>query len=133
MNAVQFESYVFLKLASFSQQRQQYRQRDEFLILSADGLTRAGLESLSERCHQLVVKHQPHHFLANSPTWRAARQSEEYGPFRRQLVKLCSVERGELILSEWGVELDLVRDLGNEATAALLDRLVNQLESGSVS
>lgn len=92
------EMLVFLRLAWISQQKQQFLPRDKLLILSGAAALTAGYLDVANRCHQLVVAHQPSHVLSRFSNMSEAMVDAEFQPFLRSLRKFCSFEQAEHLL-----------------------------------
>lgn len=104
-NSVQ-EALVFLKLAEISQQRQQFNQRDKFLILAAHAAWMCRKTGWAECIRRMVVEQHPQHLLKHFADWETAEEDAEFQAFLKQLFKFCSRERGELFLEQWQIDLD---------------------------
>ncbi|MFO1022538.1 MAG: hypothetical protein U0903_17845 [Planctomycetales bacterium] len=120
---------VFLKLAEISQARQQFNQRDKFLILAGHASWECGKRGWAECVRRMVVEQHPHHLLKHFKDWETAEDDAEFQAFLKQLVKFCSRERGELFLEQWQIDLDAIsreRDvtlefLGDEILQSMLE------------
>ncbi|MBM79484.1 MAG: hypothetical protein CMJ78_02680 [Planctomycetaceae bacterium] len=95
---------IFTRLAVISHEKQQAIGRDKFLILAAVEACRAGWLEVSEKCRQLVTESNPLHLLNRYETVADALRSEDFQSFARQLERFCSLERGEHLLTELGIE-----------------------------
>ena len=91
---------AFVKLAGLSQQKQQFLQRDKFLILAGVAAVRAGCPHVAERCHHLVLLHNPQHLVKRYSSLSAAFEDGTFLVFHQHLARLCSYEKAEHLLTQ---------------------------------
>ena len=95
---------AYVKLAHLSQQKRQFLGRDKFLILAAAAACRAGWLEVANRCHVLVLAHNPAHLIGHFELFTDALRSPELVPFLKRLERFCGYERAEHLLCELDVE-----------------------------
>ncbi len=100
---------AFCRLARISHDRLQAQGRDRFLLLAGVAACRAGWPAVAERCRDLIVTHNPRHFLRGSATLADALRDNANSGFFRKANLVCSFEQAEHLLTEHG-GLPLVTD-----------------------
>jgi hypothetical protein len=90
---------AFIKLSGVSQSRRQLAQRDKFLLLAAAAAVEMGFDQIADRCRQLVLDHNPAHWIHRFESVAHALADPEYQIFHRRLKRFCSLERAEHYLT----------------------------------
>ncbi len=113
----------YLELATISQAKRQMGGRDRFLILAAVAACRAGWLDVAEICRTRVLEHNRHHMLSRWPTLPDAVRSEDFSSFHRQLERICSFEKAEMLLHELQADVVLQDEVspGEQALAKLAE------------
>ena len=93
---------AFCRLARISHDRIQMQGRDRFLLLAGVAACRAGWPEIAEHCRQLIVAHNPRHFLATSATLPDALRDDANAGFFQKASALCSFEQAEHLLTQHG-------------------------------
>jgi hypothetical protein len=100
---------AFVKLAGVSQSRRQLGPRDKFLILGAVAASRANHPAVAARCRELVLSHNSAHLMKRHETIETALGDGEFQAFLKQLVRFCSYEKAEHLLSQLDISTELPR------------------------
>jgi hypothetical protein len=98
---------AFVKLAGVSQSRQQLGPRDKFLVLAGVAAARANLPSVSRRCRELILAHNPAHVVGRYETIELALADGEFAAYIRQLSRFCSYEKAEHHLSQLEISTEV--------------------------
>lgn len=92
---------AFARLAEVSQQKQQFNQRDKFLLLTGIAACRAGFIDIAARCREIVLAHNRQHLIRRYASLPDALRSEDFASFHIQLDRFCTFEKAEHLLSEF--------------------------------
>ncbi|MBS0260924.1 MAG: hypothetical protein JSS02_03125 [Planctomycetes bacterium] len=98
---------TFASLAGLSQSRGQLGPRDKFLVLAGVAACRGDFTTVATRCRDLVLHHNPVHLLKRFASFESALADEEFQAFLKQLARFCSYEKGEHLLAQLGVAIDV--------------------------
>lgn len=91
--------WVYFQLARISDQKSQLIPRDKFLVLTAVEACKAGYLEIANRCHSIIVKHNPNHLLKNYPDFADAMRDDDFTHFEELLNKrFCNREQAEHLL-----------------------------------
>jgi hypothetical protein len=101
---------AFAKLAEISQQKQQFPQRDKFLLLTAIAACHVGDLEIAGRCRDLVLANNSAHLIRRFDSIPVALRSSEFDSFRNQLQRFCSYEKAEHLLAQLGEPLPVDDD-----------------------
>jgi hypothetical protein len=108
---------AFVKLAGVAQSKGQFPQRDKFLLLAGIAGARAGFRTVSARCRDLVLAHNPHHLIKGHVTLEEALDNADFQPFLVQLQRFCSYELAEHHLTQLAIAPGLPTRPGTVAAA----------------
>ena len=98
---------AYLRLAVISHERNQGLQRNKFLVLGGMAALQAGRTIVAERCRQVVLGFNPAYILKRWPNLKTAFAAEEFQTYYKQLLKFCSYERAEHLLTGLGENTDV--------------------------
>ena len=106
---------AFARLAEISQQKQQFPQRDKFLLLAGIAACHAGWLDIAQQCRAIVLEHNPQHLVGRYPTFPDAIRSDNFETFHKSLERFCTFEKAEHLLGDIDPDLAMtpeqVRDL----------------------
>lgn len=107
MSSPEFQLGMHLRLARLSHERGQLLPRNKFLILAGSAACHAGLLRVADKCRDAVIENNSKHMLSHFPTFADALRDSEFQFYLKQLIKFCSPERAELLLSGMGETTEL--------------------------
>lgn len=114
---------AYATLAEISQRKQQFPQRDKFLLLTGITACRAGWLEIAARCRALVLDNNPVHLVRRFDSLPDALRSSEFDSFYKQLLRFCPYEKAEHLLSLAGAEpfSEKAKSNSGDFVQALLD------------
>jgi hypothetical protein len=92
---------AFARLAKVSQQKQQFSQRDKFLLLTGIAACHAACVDVAARCREIVLANNPQHLIRKYESLPDALRSEDFEAFHSQLDRFCTFEKAEHLLDEF--------------------------------
>jgi hypothetical protein len=96
----------FARLARISHEKPNSMGRDRFLVLTGREACLAGWLDVADRCRELVVARNPHHFLHQTASFPDALRDEANGGFFVTFDTFCSFEQAEHLLAQNGEPID---------------------------
>ncbi len=93
---------AFAKLAEISQVKGQAIPRDKFLLLCGIAACRSGRPDVAARCREMVLAHNSAHLIGHFDTFADALRSEDFQTLAEKLVRFCTFEKAEHLLSGLG-------------------------------
>ncbi|MFT5325884.1 MAG: hypothetical protein ACI8P0_003757 [Planctomycetaceae bacterium] len=90
----------FARLARISHETPHPGGRDRFLVLAGREACLAGWLDVAERCRDLVLFRNAHHFLSQSDTFPDAMRDESNAGYFANFDSFCSFEQAEHLLSQ---------------------------------
>jgi len=110
----------FARLARISHETPHPAGRDRFLVLAGREACLAGWLDVAERCRELVLAGNAHHFLSQSDTFADAMRDESNAGYFATFASFCSFEQAEHLLTENGEPIEATPD---DAGAAAIHEL----------
>ena len=111
---------TFARLARISHETPNPAGRDRFLVLTGREACLAGWLAVAERCRDLVLAGNAHHFLSHSETFPDAIREPSNAGYFSTFDSFCSFEQAEHLLSQNG---ELIEELPDAAGQAALQEL----------
>lgn len=96
----------FARLARISHEKPNSIGRDRFLVLTGREACLAGWLDVADRCRELVVARNPHHFLRQTASFPDALRDEANEGFFTTFDTFCSFEQAEHLLAQNGGSLE---------------------------
>lgn len=118
------QAELYLRLAVISFDRNQPAGCDRFLLLAMKYCGRAGWLAEANRCHQLVLRNNPHHMVAKFESAADALRDAEVASLLIAIESKCPPERAEFLLEQ--SESDTVTrgpEVDREQLSVWLDRI----------
>lgn len=91
---------TFARLARISHETPHPAGRDRFLVLAGKEACLAGWLDVADRCRDLVLMGNAHHFLSQSETFPDAMRDESNAGYFATFDSFCSFEQAEHLLSQ---------------------------------
>ena len=117
---------LFLHLARASAQRRRMHVRDRLLVIAGAIASQLGLATISARCRDRILEHNPHHMLRNWHCYRVAMEDPDFLHLLKQLQRRYPLEKAERMLDSLGIDLAHERAAyysDEEYAAALLNTI----------
>lgn len=113
----------FARLARISHETPHPVGRDRFLVLAGKEACLAGWLDVADRCRDLVLLGNTHHFLSQSESFPDAMRDESNAGYFATFDSFCSFEQAEHLLAENGESISEPPADAGEATIQELSSL----------